>query len=118
MPPIGVPELLIVLVLAVIVLGPKRLPEAGRSLGGGLRGFKDAVSSRDTAAERAAAGVQGRVFPPAPRRRGGGGTGARTPAARPPVVGGSAALGPFAVAGLVAAPLLLARSRLRSESGR
>jgi sec-independent protein translocase protein TatA len=41
---IGVPELLIVLVLALIVLGPKKLPEVGKSLGKGMREFKDSVS--------------------------------------------------------------------------
>ena len=41
---IGFPELLIVLVIALIVLGPKRLPEVGRSLGHGMREFKDAVT--------------------------------------------------------------------------
>ena len=41
---IGVPELLIVLVIALIVLGPKKLPEAGKSLGRGLREFKNSVS--------------------------------------------------------------------------
>lgn len=41
---IGVPELLIVLVIALIVLGPKKLPEVGRSLGRGMREFKDSVS--------------------------------------------------------------------------
>jgi sec-independent protein translocase protein TatA len=38
---------LIVLVIALIVLGPKRLPEAGRSLGAGLRGFRDALTGHD-----------------------------------------------------------------------
>lgn len=37
-------ELIIVLVVALIVLGPKRLPEAGRSLGRGLREFKGSLS--------------------------------------------------------------------------
>ena len=41
---IGVPEVLIVLVIALIVLGPKRLPEVGKSLGRGLREFKDSVA--------------------------------------------------------------------------
>ena len=41
---IGVPELLIVLVIALIVLGPKKLPEVGRSLGHGMREFKDSIS--------------------------------------------------------------------------
>jgi sec-independent protein translocase protein TatA len=41
--PIGIPELLVVLVIVLLVLGPKRLPGLGRSLGGGIRNFKDAV---------------------------------------------------------------------------
>ena len=44
---IGVPELLIVLVIALIVLGPKKLPEVGRSLGNGMREFKDSISGKD-----------------------------------------------------------------------
>jgi len=56
---IGLPEILIVLVIALIVLGPKRLPDAGRSLGRGLREFKGAISGGehdpdDDAAARAA----------------------------------------------------------------
>jgi TatA/E family protein of Tat protein translocase len=35
------PEILIIAVVAVIFLGPKRLPEAGRGLGKALKGFKD-----------------------------------------------------------------------------
>lgn len=41
---IGPLELIIVLVIALIVLGPKRLPEAGRSIGRGMREFKDSLS--------------------------------------------------------------------------
>jgi sec-independent protein translocase protein TatA len=41
---IGFPELLIVLVIALIVLGPKRLPEVGRSIGNGMREFKESLS--------------------------------------------------------------------------
>jgi sec-independent protein translocase protein TatA len=44
MPNIGLPEMLIVLVIALLVLGPKKLPEAGRSLGKGMREFKDSLS--------------------------------------------------------------------------
>ncbi len=43
---IGLPELLIVLVIALIVLGPKKLPEVGRSIGSGMREFKDSLSGR------------------------------------------------------------------------
>jgi len=43
MPNIGPMEIIVVLVIALIVLGPKKLPEMGRSLGKGLREFKDSV---------------------------------------------------------------------------
>lgn len=46
MPSIGPMELLLVLALALLVLGPKRLPGAGRAMGRGLREFKDAIASR------------------------------------------------------------------------
>lgn len=41
---IGFPELIIVLVIALIVLGPKKLPDAGRALGNGIREFKDSIN--------------------------------------------------------------------------
>lgn len=41
---IGPGELIVVLIIALVVLGPKRLPDAGRSLGKGLREFKEALS--------------------------------------------------------------------------
>jgi sec-independent protein translocase protein TatA len=44
---LGLPEVLIVHVLALLFLGPKRLPEAGRSLGRGIREFKDGISGND-----------------------------------------------------------------------
>lgn len=44
MPAIGPLELIVVLVIALVILGPKRLPDAARSLGSGLRGFKDSIS--------------------------------------------------------------------------
>lgn len=44
---LGLPEVLVVLVLALLFLGPKRVPEAGRSLGRGIREFKDGISGND-----------------------------------------------------------------------
>ena len=49
--PIGVPELLVVLVIVLLVLGPKRLPALGRSLGGGIRNFRDGIRGRDEQAD-------------------------------------------------------------------
>ena len=43
MPNIGPMELVIVLVIALLILGPKRFPETGRSLGRGMREFKDSI---------------------------------------------------------------------------
>jgi sec-independent protein translocase protein TatA len=44
MPTVGFPELIVILVIALIVLGPKKLPEAGRAMGKGMREFKDSLS--------------------------------------------------------------------------
>ncbi|MGX6447675.1 Sec-independent protein translocase subunit TatA/TatB [Patulibacter sp. S7RM1-6] len=38
-------ELIVILVIALLVLGPKKLPEVGKSLGKGMREFKDSISS-------------------------------------------------------------------------
>ena len=47
--PFGIswPEILILLLVALLVFGPKKLPEMGRSLGQGLREFKDSVTGKD-----------------------------------------------------------------------
>ena len=44
---IGIWEIAILLLVALLVFGPKRLPEMGRSLGKGMREFKDSVSGKD-----------------------------------------------------------------------
>jgi sec-independent protein translocase protein TatA len=46
MPGIGLPEILIVLVIVLVIFGPKRLPDLGRSLGSGMREFKDSVTGK------------------------------------------------------------------------
>jgi sec-independent protein translocase protein TatA len=47
MPNIGPLELAIVLVIALVIFGPKRLPDLGRSLGSGMREFKDSITGRN-----------------------------------------------------------------------
>ena len=44
---IGIWEILILLLVVLLVFGPKRLPEMGRSLGKGMREFKDSISGND-----------------------------------------------------------------------
>jgi sec-independent protein translocase protein TatA len=44
---IGPWELAILLIVVLLVFGPKRLPEMGRSLGKGFREFKDSVTGKD-----------------------------------------------------------------------
>ena len=43
MPNIGPMELVVVLAIALMVLGPKKLPEVGKSLGRGIREFKGSI---------------------------------------------------------------------------
>jgi sec-independent protein translocase protein TatA len=61
MPAIGIPELIIVLVIVLLIFGPKRLPQLGKQLGGGMREFKDSIQRKgsddaDDDADDAAAG--------------------------------------------------------------
>jgi sec-independent protein translocase protein TatA len=66
MPNIGPMELIVVLVIALMVLGPKKLPEVGRSVGKGLREFKDSVSgNHDDEPETLTAAVPTAVPAPA-----------------------------------------------------
>ena len=44
---IGPMELIVVLVVALLVFGPKRLPDLGRSLGSGMREFKESVTGAE-----------------------------------------------------------------------
>jgi sec-independent protein translocase protein TatA len=62
LPGIGPMELIVVLVIALLIFGPKKLPDLGRSIGSGMREFKNSVTGggdeeRDElpAAERASA---------------------------------------------------------------
>jgi sec-independent protein translocase protein TatA len=51
MPNIGALEIAIILVIVLIIFGPKRLPDLGRSLGRGMREFKDSVTGKDDGKE-------------------------------------------------------------------
>ena len=42
---IGIPEVAVILGIALIIFGPKKLPELGRNLGKGLKNFKDSLAS-------------------------------------------------------------------------
>lgn len=65
MPNVGPFELAIVLIIALVVFGPKRLPELGRSLGKGIREFRGSVSGESHEPEQPEA-----IEPPAPVAKG------------------------------------------------
>ena len=44
---IGLPEILVVLVIALIIFGPKRLPELGRTVGKGIREYRSSIAGND-----------------------------------------------------------------------
>ncbi len=68
---IGLPELIVLLVVVLLVFGPKRLPEMGRSLGRGMREFKDSVTGKDRDEDRIELpiGTQDTTEPASPRER-------------------------------------------------
>jgi sec-independent protein translocase protein TatA len=45
-------EIVIVLIIVLVIFGPKRLPDLGRSLGRGMREFKDSVTGKDKEREQ------------------------------------------------------------------
>jgi sec-independent protein translocase protein TatA len=55
MPNIGPMELIIVLVIVLVIFGPKKLPGLGRSLGTSMREFKDSITGKDDEKSIAAA---------------------------------------------------------------
>lgn len=58
---LGWPQLLIVLLIVLVIFGAKRLPEIGKSLGSGMREFKDSVTGKDVIDEPAAPVTQERI---------------------------------------------------------
>jgi sec-independent protein translocase protein TatA len=69
MPNIGPAEIVLLLLLALLLFGAKRLPEIGRSLGSGMREFKDSVTGKasDTHTELPAATQDPTLAPPPER---------------------------------------------------
>ena len=47
MPNIGPLEIIVILIIALVVFGPKRLPELGRSMGKGIREFRGSITGND-----------------------------------------------------------------------
>jgi sec-independent protein translocase protein TatA len=60
-------EILLVLMLALLIFGPKKLPEMGRSLGRGMREFKDSISGKERQEDED--DTPAAELPPAPRER-------------------------------------------------
>ena len=52
--PIGLPQILIILVIVLLIFGAKRLPEIGSSLGKGIRSFKSSVTGEDDVTQASA----------------------------------------------------------------
>ena len=63
---VGWPELLVLVVVLLLIFGPKRLPEMGRSVGKGLREFKDSITGKEDREQAHVAEI------PAPRDEGAG----------------------------------------------
>ena len=55
---IGLPEMALIMVIALLVFGPKKLPEIGRSMGKALRGFQDASKEFETEFKREAQQIE------------------------------------------------------------
>ncbi len=62
---IGLPEMILILVVALLVFGPKKLPEIGKSLGKALRSFQDASRDFQDEFKRQAAALEGDAPPTA-----------------------------------------------------
>ena len=47
MPNVGPIEIIVVILILIVIFGPKRIPELGKSIGQGMRNFKQSVTGRD-----------------------------------------------------------------------
>jgi sec-independent protein translocase protein TatA len=68
MPNVGPLELAIVLIIALVIFGPKRLPDLGKSLGSGMREFKDSLTGNkdDDDEDEAQARLEAQAAQPQP----------------------------------------------------
>jgi sec-independent protein translocase protein TatA len=55
---IGLPEMALILIVALLIFGPKKLPEIGRSLGKAIRGFQEASKEFETEFKREASQLE------------------------------------------------------------
>ena len=60
---IGIPGLLIILGIVLVIFGPKRLPDLGRSLGSGLREFKDSIARKASSDDEGPARIEATSAP-------------------------------------------------------
>lgn len=65
---IGLPEMAVILVLALLIFGPKKLPEIGRSLGEAIRGFQKASKEFEGEFKREAQQIEQAMKPAAPSK--------------------------------------------------
>ncbi|HEY9904390.1 MAG TPA: TatA/E family twin arginine-targeting protein translocase [Candidatus Sericytochromatia bacterium] len=61
---IGLPEMALIMVIALLVFGPKKLPEIGRSMGKAIRGFQDASKEFESEFKREAEQIEQAVKTP------------------------------------------------------
>lgn len=61
---LGLPEMGVILVVALLVFGPKKLPEIGKSFGKALKGFKEASREFETEFRREAESLEAEASPP------------------------------------------------------
>jgi len=66
MPTPGPLEIVIILVIVLVIFGPKRLPDLGKSLGRGMREFKDSVTGKDKEREEIEAAQMAAAEKPEP----------------------------------------------------